>query len=70
MGVGADLAGIRPQGTSVMISQQRGLLARQGRAERASLEDRALERERLRRELLRRILDREMRRQAIRGARS
>jgi hypothetical protein len=53
-----------------MIIQQRGLLARSGRAARSSSDERVRERERLRRELLRRILDREMRRQAMRGARS
>lgn len=53
-----------------MIIQQYGLLARPGRAEGSSSVERIRERERLRRELLRRILDREMRRQAVRGART
>ena len=52
-----------------MITLQNGLLARTTRAAKPSSEDKVRERERLRRELLQRILDREIRRQAVRGAR-
>lgn len=53
-----------------MITHQHGLFARTGRAARPSSDERIREREWLRRELLRRILDREIRRQALRGVRS
>jgi hypothetical protein len=70
MVLGADLAGIRAMiGASGMITHQNGLLARTTRAAKPSSEDKVRERERLRRELLQRILDREIRRQAVRGAR-
>jgi hypothetical protein len=70
MTLGADLAGIRTTtGASVMITRQHGLLARTARAANLSSADLVREREKLRRELLRRILDREVRRQASRGAR-
>jgi hypothetical protein len=66
----ADLAGIRATtGAMVMITRQYGLFARRPRAANASSADAVRERERLRRELLRRILDREVRRQALRGVR-
>jgi hypothetical protein len=52
-----------------MITRQHGLLARAARAVKFSSADIVREREKLRRELLRRILDRELRRQASRGAR-
>jgi len=52
-----------------MITHQHGLFARTGRTARSSSEAKIRERERLRRELLRRILDREIRRQALRGVR-
>ena len=52
-----------------MITRQHGLLARAARAANLSSADVIREREKLRRELLRRILDREVRRQASRGAR-
>lgn len=53
-----------------MITHQKGLLARSSRAVSATADELARERERLRRELLRRILDREVRRQAVRGVRA
>jgi hypothetical protein len=53
-----------------MITHQYGLLGRSPRAVAVTGEDKSRERERLRRELLRRILDREVRRQAIRGVRT
>ncbi|MCE9629264.1 MAG: hypothetical protein K8S94_00900 [Planctomycetia bacterium] len=52
-----------------MITHQRGLLARTVRAKGTQADDQTRERERLRRELLQRILDREVRRQALRGVR-
>jgi hypothetical protein len=67
---GADPAGIRTaSGATVMITRQKGLLARNPRAV-VDVAEFARERERLRRELLKRILDRETRRQALRGVRS
>ncbi|MCE9630392.1 MAG: hypothetical protein K8S94_06705 [Planctomycetia bacterium] len=53
-----------------MITHQRGLLARSVRANSSPAVDQTRERERLRRELLQRILDREVRRQAVRGVRT
>lgn len=53
-----------------MITHQRGLLARTARAKGSPGDDQTSERERLRRELLQRILDREVRRQAVRGMRT
>ena len=54
-----------------MITRQKGLLARSPKAGVDVAEvAREHERERLRRELLKRILDRETRRQALRGVRS
>jgi len=52
-----------------MIIRQHGLLARAARGANLPAADAVREREKLRRELLRRILDREVRRQASRGAR-
>jgi len=70
MSPGANLAGIRATtGASVMIIRQHGLLARAARGANLPAADAVREREKLRRELLRRILDREVRRQASRGAR-
>jgi len=68
----ADPAGIRTaSGATVMITRQKGLLARSPKAGVDVAEvAREHERERLRRELLKRILDRETRRQALRGVRS
>ena len=58
--------GSRPDDRSVgMITHQKGLLGPPSRP--ASSSSPEAERERLRRELLQRILDREMRRQAVRG---
>ncbi|MEX0670343.1 MAG: hypothetical protein WD060_07800 [Pirellulales bacterium] len=53
-----------------MITHQRGLLALTTRTLAAPAEEQSRERERLRRELLQRILDREIRRQAVRGVRT
>jgi len=50
-----------------MITHQNGLLPVTGRPELVPLPHNNREWERLRRELLRRIIDREMRRQAVRG---
>jgi hypothetical protein len=50
-----------------MITHQKGLLGPPARNASSSVPGAACERERLRRELLQRILDREMRRQAVRG---
>lgn len=50
-----------------MITHQKGLLGPPARNATTSLPEAAREREQLRRELLQRILDREMRRQAVRG---
>ena len=53
-----------------MITHQHGLLGRTSRSVAGAADDKVRERERLRRELLRRILDREVRRQALRGVRA
>jgi hypothetical protein len=50
-----------------MITHQKGLLGPLARTAITSMPEAAREREQLRRELLQRILDREMRRQAVRG---
>jgi len=54
-------------GASHMITHQNGLLPVTGRPDLIPLPHNNREWERLRRELLRRIIDREMRRQAVRG---
>lgn len=50
-----------------MITHQSGLLAPMAKSHQSTTVDKERERERLRRELLQRILDRETRRQAVRG---
>lgn len=50
-----------------MITHQSGLLAPMAKSHQSTTADKERERERLRRELLQRILDRETRRQAVRG---
>jgi len=50
-----------------MITHQKGLFGPPVKTATASVPEAAREREQLRRELLQRILDREMRRQAVRG---
>lgn len=50
-----------------MITHQSGLLAPMAKSHPTVTVDKERERERLRRELLQRILDRETRRQALRG---